>query len=197
MPSVEYYNDNAEAFVERTIDVDVSHIHDPFLQYLPEKAHILDAGFGSGRDAKFFQDNGFEVTAFDASVEMVKISSNLLGKPTLHMTFLDIDDESRFDAMWASASLIHVPYDEQASVMKLLHRSLKCSGIFFASYKYGQTQRDVAGRSFFDMDENTIQRYLKGLFEVIEIWSTPDRISNFSASPAKKWLNILCKKVDN
>lgn len=33
--------------------------------YVEPGGHILDVGCGSGRDAKYFIDKGYQVTAFD------------------------------------------------------------------------------------------------------------------------------------
>ena len=92
---------------------------------MPAKARILDAGCGSGRDSLYFKNQGLEVVAFDASIEMVKISSQLLDSPTRHLTFQDIAFHDEFDGVWASASLLHTPYDELFSVMRRLHHVSK------------------------------------------------------------------------
>lgn len=42
------YNDNAIAYFESSIDTDLSHLYAPFLEQLPKRATILDAGCGSG-----------------------------------------------------------------------------------------------------------------------------------------------------
>ena len=70
--TIEYYNKNSSEFISRTIDVDMSEAYDNFLKLLPGVGSILDAGCGSGRDAKKFAELGFAVSAFDASEEMVK-----------------------------------------------------------------------------------------------------------------------------
>nr|WP_233417568.1 class I SAM-dependent methyltransferase [Rickettsia conorii] len=43
-----------------------------FTSYLPEQAHIVDAGCGVGCDTKYFLSQRYQVTAFDGSTEMVK-----------------------------------------------------------------------------------------------------------------------------
>ncbi len=44
MNTIDYYNHNTQAFYERTIKVDVTDRYEKVLNYLPEKAKILDAG---------------------------------------------------------------------------------------------------------------------------------------------------------
>ena len=52
--TIQYYNQNAAAFVENTRNVDFHPIQDEFLEKLPAGACILDLGCGSGRDTKYF-----------------------------------------------------------------------------------------------------------------------------------------------
>jgi SAM-dependent methyltransferase len=63
----DYYQHNAGMFFADTGDVDMTLLYRRFLPLLPEAAHVLDAGCGSGRDALAFARRGHRVTAFDAS----------------------------------------------------------------------------------------------------------------------------------
>ena len=81
-PVISYYDKNAEEFCRATKDADMSFCRDKFLHLLEQrnyikksksdksKIHILDAGCGSGRDAKAFLDAGYQVTELDASRKM-------------------------------------------------------------------------------------------------------------------------------
>ena len=77
--SVHFYDSSAEDFGRSTAKIDMRHIYAPFLTLLPEKAHILDAGCGSGRDAQFFLNLGFQVSAMDASEKMAEFAENWTG----------------------------------------------------------------------------------------------------------------------
>ena len=74
-PTIDYYNLNAENFIENTQNVDMHHAQDRFLRLLDENASILDFGCGSGRDTKYFLDKGYRVTATDGSVELCRRAS--------------------------------------------------------------------------------------------------------------------------
>lgn len=79
--SIEYYDNNAEAFFNRrTIHIDLSMIYDKFLHQLADGAKILDAGCGGGRDSKYFKNMGHQITAFDGSAEMVRLSTKTVGQ---------------------------------------------------------------------------------------------------------------------
>ena len=165
MSSIDYYNKNAQAFYDRSIHADLSEAYARFLKYLPPAAHILDAGCGVGRDAKFFSDKGYNVMAFDASTEMVAMATKSLGRPVRLMSFDKIEFKSAFDAVWATLSLIHVPYSQTRSVLGKIHAALKPDGIFFSSYKYGNAAMVVGEREFFNMTETSILPYFSGLFD--------------------------------
>ena len=195
MNSVEYYNVNAESFFNRTIKTDMEALYQKFLPFLVPNAKILDAGCGVGRDAKHFLNLGYNVTLFDASKEMVRISSEQTGKAALLLNFNDIDFISEFDAVWANFSLIHVPYKDTAAILFKIHTALKPDGIFYASYKYGDQKMEVVNRVFYNMNEVMIKEYIKDLFEIIEIWKSPDTTSKVAPSPSKARLNILMRKI--
>lgn len=194
MDSLLYYNKNPQGFFDRTIHADLDTVYQKFLPLIPKNGRILDAGCGSGRDTKFFRSQGYEVVPFDGSIEMVKMASDLLQQPVSHLYFQDIDFSDEFDAVWANASLLHVPYANQKEILQRLHRSLRPDGILLASFKYGTDQRQTEDRFFFDMTEESIFPYLEGLFEPIEIWKRPDTRFD-TPSPRKHWLFCLARWI--
>jgi SAM-dependent methyltransferase len=194
MNTIDYYNQNAQAFYDRTINANVTEEQNKFLNVLPLQSHILDAGCGVGRDAKCFIEKGHRVVAFDASSEMVKFSTQELQQETLQLHFNEINFSQEFDGVWASASLLHVPYDETRDTYERLHQALKPGGFFYASYKYGSEYMAIEGRDFYNMNETTILAYLKELFEVHEIWQMADNRSKVAPSASKVWLNFIVRK---
>jgi len=186
-----YYDENAQEFFDGTVDADMSSHHEKFLEFMPENGRILDAGCGSGRDAKLFKDSGYNVTAIDGSIEMCRLASEFIGIDVKHMQFQEIDFDKEFDGIWASASLLHVPSDELDSVLGNLKNALKKDGILYASFKYGDFEGERNGRYFNDLTESdAIEIFEKNDFKVIETWITHD------ARPGRedeKWTNILLR----
>lgn len=195
MDSIGYYDKNAKEFHERTAHVDLQDTYQRFLKYLPKEGYILDAGCGVGRDSKFFLENGYRVLPLDGSVEMVKMTTDLLQQPAIHMLFQDIYFSNEFDAIWANASLLHVSYEDLREVIKTFHKSLRPSGIFYASFKYGTSMRQAGERLFSDMNEANIQRYLQGLFHPLEIWKDADTRSKIAPSPDNSWLHCIARRI--
>ena len=82
--TIDYYNQNADSFVQGTVSVDFKETQDKFLQLLTGKT-ILDFGCGSGRDTKYFLESGFDVTAIDGSEELCKSASVYTGIHVKHI----------------------------------------------------------------------------------------------------------------
>ena len=193
--SVDYYEHNADHFFNDTVTADVSRLRDRFVRELPASARVLDAGCGSGRDAKAFVDLGFDVTAFDASAEMVRRAAQYAQCPVLHMTFDEMTWNEAFDGIWASASLLHVPRASLVATVARCHQALIREGVFYASFKYGDAERAQDGRRFTDLTETTFLEVVGqvGGFKVIELWCTAD------VRPGRQdemWLNALARRAD-
>ena len=134
------YDGNSAAFQARTLGIDMTHLHAPFLRELPPGSHVLDLGCGVGRDARAFLAEGHTVTAVDASSEMVRIATEVTGRPALHMRFDELPFVEEFDGVWACASLLHVPKAEMPAVLARVARSLRLGGVLQLSVKYGESE---------------------------------------------------------
>lgn len=159
--TIDFYNKNAQAYFESTVELDMSRLYAPFLEGLRPGAKVLDAGCGSGRDSLFFKSQGFKVTAFDASEEMVRLASQLLGQPVLHMTFEDLNLPDEYDGIWACASLLHVERTQLPAVIAELAKYLKPGGVFYMSFKYGNEEYWKDGRYFNCLDEDHLLTILQ------------------------------------
>jgi 2-polyprenyl-3-methyl-5-hydroxy-6-metoxy-1,4-benzoquinol methylase len=190
MSSVSYYDENADQFFQNTVNADMSVLQQRFAELLPAGGRVLDAGCGSGRDAKAFAEMGFDVVAFDASAEMVKRARAHTGLEVLQMTFEDVEWQGEFDGIWASASLLHVPRAKMVGVFRRLRDALVPGGVLYFSFKHGSAQRLVNGRLFTDMDELSIRDLLAAVGEVsvVELRETTDvRHSR----RGEKWVNCF------
>lgn len=127
----------------------VSRHLDHFLDRLPDGAEILELGCGGGRDAAHMIARGFAVDPTDGVVEIAAQAEARIGRPVRVMRFGELDAARRYDAIWASASLLHVPRGDLPGVLARIHRALKPGGLHFASYKGGGREgRDRFGRYF-------------------------------------------------
>ena len=144
-----FYDAEAEAYAARGDRSNVSGSLGTFLARLAPGAHVLDLGSGDGRHAAAMIEAGFEVTALDGSAGLAAIASRRLGKPVRVERFDEIEDVEAFDAVWAHASLLHVPRDSIVGILARLHRALKPGGRLFASFKSGGVEgRDTLDRYY-------------------------------------------------
>ena len=188
-----YYNNNADAFVESTFEVSMEAFYQEFLPRLPKGGHILDAGCGSGRDALFFDQKGYRVSAFDGSEAIVSLAREKTGLSVQHRYFSEIHESSTYDGIWACASLLHLPLADVPEAIGRLWNALKPDGVFYMSFKIGQGERDHNGRHFTDADESIAEQWVQNLtgLEACQMWRTDDQRPDRD----EQWLNILLAKA--
>ena len=192
--TLNYYAKNTEEFIASTLEADMSQTQKKFLALLPKGAHILDLGCGSGRDSLCFIQQGFQVTAVDGSLELAKFASELIGQEVIVADFKDLElPPSSFDAIWASASLLHVHSEDLPGILAKVIDFAKPGAIFYMSFKYGDYEGERGGRYYTDLDEARFADFLQKSgrhLEIIEQWVAKD------VRPEKPelWLNTFARK---
>lgn len=190
-----YYDRNAERFFRETVALDMRSLHAPFRALMPDGALILDAGCGSGRDSRAFLDAGYRVHAFDASPRLAALAGHHLGQPVDTLRFDQVNWSNRFDGVWACASLLHVPWAKLPDALERLATALKPEGALYASFKYGDGEREEAGRHFTDLDEAHLAELLERVpsLALERWWITNDRRPD---REDERWLNMLARKPE-
>lgn len=192
--TLNYYDSNAIEFSETTKNVDFSDVQQIFIDYLPPDASILDFGCGSGRDSKYFLDHGYHVVASDGSEAICKIATAYTGIPVRYMLFEELDDQNRYDGIWACASILHVPKEELPDIFHKMYQALKKDGLIYTSFKYGTFEGERKGRCFTDFTEESFVEfigYISG-FQIEKMWITGDVREGRGD---ERWLNILLRKA--
>jgi 2-polyprenyl-3-methyl-5-hydroxy-6-metoxy-1,4-benzoquinol methylase len=191
--SVEFYEQNAEDFFRRSVEADMAHGWQAFTALLPPGGRVLDAGCGSGRDARAFSGMGFEVTAMEASPRLAELARAHTGLPVQVMTFDQAPWRAEFDGVWACASLLHVPRAELASAVGRLRDALRPRGVLWMSFKYGTTERQVAGRHFTDLDEAGAAALVAeiGGMELLSLEVTGDVRDDHAG---ERWVTAICRR---
>lgn len=190
-PTLAYYDQHAAAYAEMTRQADMAASHRRLLERLRPGAHILDAGCGAGRDSLAFLQRGFRVTAFDGSAGLVQEARKLTGLPVELLRFEDMAFTGQFDAVWASASLLHLEPAALTRALTGLWDCLKPEGWLFASFKHGSGPRTEAatGRFFNDMAPARLEALVHdtgGL--VVELHQSQDVLGRPDG-----WLSVLAQ----
>ena len=191
--TINYYNENAKQFVETTANVKFHHMQNRFLEKMQKGAYILDFGCGSGRDTKYFLEQGYCVEAIDGSKELCKLASELTGIKVKKMYFQELSEIEKYDSIWACSSILHLNHDDLEDVMKKMTLAVKSNGIIYTSFKYGTFSGERNGRFFTDMTEDTFNELLQKIpgLNIEEQWITSD------VRPGRgeeKWLNLILRK---
>lgn len=188
----QYYQDNAQAFFDSTVNADMSAHYEHFLKYVPEHGRILDFGCGSGRDTKAFIQKGYLVDACDGSSEMCRLASELCNIQVRCMDFTDLNDVNKYDAIWACASLLHVAKTQLPAVLIKMRDALVNGGVMYISFKHGDYEGERNGRFFLDLTPETFSNLISSIpgLVVVEDWFTEDvRPEN-----STRWYNVIVQK---
>lgn len=188
-----YYDNHADEFYNSTVNIEFSTMQNRFLSKLKQDSYILDFGCGSGRDTKYFLEQGCRVDAIDGSAEICRLAGEYTGIEVKKMFFQDLAEVDKYDGIWACSSILHLPIDELKEVMKKMAAALKENGIIYTSFKYGTFAGERNGRFFTDMTEETFAEFIGEIedLKVEEQWTTSD------VRPGRgeeKWLNLILRK---
>ncbi len=196
----ESFDSISEDYIKRDQEIvaesaDVLHALEKFAQLLPQGAKVLDIGSGGGRDSRFFAEHGFEVIGIDYSEKMIAGAQAIVsGVDYQVMDFENLTFQSNaFDAVWANASLHHIPKANLLNVLTKIYAILKTEGIFFIKVKCGNDdsirENEKFGKklrryfAFYSPDE------LEGLIKAAGF-----TILNIEITTGGEWVDIFCKK---
>lgn len=191
--TLSYYNNHADEFYKSTVNIEFATVQERFLAKLQNGSNILDFGCGSGRDTKYFIEQGYQVDAVDGSKELCRLASEYTEIKVRNMFFQELSEEGKYDGIWACSSILHLPIDELAEVIRKMAVALKEHGIIYTSFKYGTFTGERNGRFFTDMTEEKFADFISEIdgLEVEEQWTTSD------VRPGRgeeKWLNLILRK---
>lgn len=193
--TLDYYNLNAERYVQDTRDVDFTDNQERFLERFPEGGYLLDFGCGSGRDTKYFLERGFKVDASDGSEKLCGMASEYTGIAVRHMMFEELDEKEKYDGIWACSSILHLTKDVLKCVMDRMAEALKTDGVIYTCFKYGDFEGERDGRFYTDFTSGSFEEFIEVIprLYIVDLWTTGD------VRPGRgeeKWLNLILQKQD-
>jgi 2-polyprenyl-3-methyl-5-hydroxy-6-metoxy-1,4-benzoquinol methylase len=115
---------------ERSRNSEDVRLLDEFIEKLPAKASVLDAGCGAGIPISLRLSEHFQVTGVDVSEAQIELAKRHVPNGTFicqDMTKLDCPAEA-FDGICSYYAIIHIPREEHQSLLANFHRMLKPGG---------------------------------------------------------------------
>jgi len=118
----------------------------PYLQYLPKKARILDGGCGVGQWVLYLARLGFDVLGMDISRLTIKrLKSEFPNNQFLHGDIRKVDfPGNSFDAMYSWGVFEHFESGPQDCI-KEAFRILKPGGMLFVSVPFDNLRQSLLG----------------------------------------------------
>lgn len=195
--TLDYYNKNAKIYCEQTLVGNLQENYEKFLKYLPQDAYILDFGCGSGRDSKYFIENGYKVKAIDGSAEMCKLSSKYINQEVNCIKFEELNDINTYDGIWACSSILHVEKENLRNILIKMINALKVNGIIYTSFKIGTGYEIKEGKYYNYLTKDEMEQTLNKSSKAVKL------IDYFETLPSTKrnaqntiWGNFIIKKFE-
>ena len=104
-----------------------------FLKLLKEEGrqNLLEIGCGPGRDAQFFQSQGFQVLAVDNAPTMVRLTAEK-GVTTQVLDCYNLDQiDETFDAVYTMNCLLHILKKDIGHIFNLIATRLNGNGLMY------------------------------------------------------------------
>ncbi|MDZ7666523.1 MAG: class I SAM-dependent methyltransferase [Desulfotignum sp.] len=193
-----YYTAHWKDLVRRYESANVSDLHALLADSFPPGARLLELGCGSGRDAAFMLENGFDVTASDGIQEMIDAATAchpvLAGRLCRIRLPRDLTPAlGPFDGVYAVATLMHLTRPDIQEVFARIRRMLVPGGRLFFSVPLSRDdvaadEYDAKGRRFTALtraDWTGICR--RSGFDILTSTITSDGLGRKSFA----WLNCL------
>ncbi len=174
---------------------------DLLISMLQPGSLVLDAGCGSGTKAKYLIERGMRVYGIDIAEKLLEIAKK--EAPAGEYEVLALEDAEKltkeFDAIFAQASLLHIPKKDILATMRALSSKLKAGGLFYIAVKEireGQPEEELKSDndygytyerffSYYSVPE--LENYFKQLgLEVVH--------SQVEKSGNTNWIQMIAKK---
>ena len=202
MNTIDYYNENAKDYFDKTVNAKMQIQYDLFLKHVKSGGKILDFGCGSGRDTLHFKNAGYEVDAIDGSIELCKLASEYTNIDVKCMDFKDFDEKDMYDGVWACSTLLHIKRVELVDILKRIRNSLKDDGCLYASlqdsnkenYKSdGRYFNDVTVGSFIALADISNLKVIDSLTDYSSVKEHQEKYG----SKGIQWYSLILTKKGN
>lgn len=159
--NISYYNKNAGELAKQYNSLSFESVHKSWKKYWPEKgANVLDVGAGSGRDAKWFSNQGCFVVAVEPASMLRQLA--ILNSPN---PIIWVDDSlpdlvsvrelsHQYDLILLSAVWMHLTTQQRADSLRILSLLLSDTGKLAITLRHGSfgDERETYGVSLTEIE---------------------------------------------
>ena len=165
---MDYYSDNAPSLASRYNSLNPESLHGSWTRFISDQAGIaLDIGAGSGRDANWLAEKGWDVVAVEPCRKFRE-----LAKPAGHANVIWQDDElpelkslraagHRFNLILLSAVWMHVLPNKRERAFRIISELLAPGGVLVFTLRHGHDEQENLERGFFPVSSGELENYAK------------------------------------
>ncbi|WP_420934551.1 class I SAM-dependent methyltransferase [Alteromonas sp. A081] len=143
--TIAHYSEKAQHYYHLYNSVNAESVHCDWKALLENTpaAHALDVGAGSGRDANWLAEKGWQVTAAEPADELRNLakrhSSENVNWCSAALPALEHlpNPYEQFDLILLSAVWMHLPLDDRPAAIKRLSELLSNTGKMYVSLRFG------------------------------------------------------------
>ncbi len=167
-----------------------------YLSHLPPRARVLDLGCGPGQDVRYLCRKGYRVVGLDGCWPLLRFSRGC--SPCTALVQADLRAlpfrRETFAAVWAAASLIHLPKPAVRRVLRALLALVPLGGLLAATFAHGGAdgvRRDgwLPGRYFSRWRKVPLTRAIEQAgWTVLGLQTIANR------ERKGRWLNVLARR---
>jgi SAM-dependent methyltransferase len=194
------YNRGFREFSAAFESIGFERLHRGALAFLPAQPGLaLDVGAGSGRDARWLADQGWEVVAVEPAAAMRDaaraahpdsavrwIDDRLPALAGVHRLGL------AFDLVWLSGVWMHVPPDDRKRAMRKLATLLKPGGRLVMTLRHGPAADD---RPMWPVDAHEVERL--GLDFGLTLRVATELADDLQGRPDVRWQTVILDLPDD
>lgn len=196
--TIKTYEEIADDYFKALNDINIIKYHADFFREHLKGNKILDVGCGPGRDARYFSEQGLEVTGIDLTANFIKLATANSPKANfkqMDMRNLDFEGES-FDGIWSCASFLHIPKNQAKKTLLGFWRVLKPRGLVFVSVKMREGE-EMVGEKHYQGGKKFFAYYTKA--ELADLFTNCGFDILLANTEHKKhnWVNVFARKGGN
>ena len=158
--TLEYYNKNADNFDKNNDRCKLLRDTEAFSRTVAGARIYIGFWLWFRKRYKIFFGTGLLCRCHRWFRGNVSYRKQLHRNTSQRLLFEELDENKKYDGIWACSSILHLPKNELKAVFMKMFKALKEDGIIYTSFKYGDFEGERNGRYFTDFTEKTFEEFV-------------------------------------